>query len=291
MTLVMFWLAEISGQKEIIFPEIAAVMTGAWIAEKQPWNVNKRRIFLLMSLSAIIGVVTVKYSHVHLFFQILICFLFTGVALIVAKSSFIPIISACILPVYMQTTSWVYPLAVAIMSLIVIAAQWLMEKNRLRPKNIYSSEFFDLKFEISQWAKLLLVFAVISFLPVQSRHIFLLAPPLIVTYAEFANPNSPLRHKKGQVWAIMVFAATIGTVLRLGLNSFLELPLSLSAILACVLLFIVFDRVKILFPPSGAILLLPLILPTAELVMFPFEVAIGTAFLIFIAVNLFKKAG
>ena len=46
MTVVMFLIAQISGQKEIIFPEVLAIMTGAWIAKRQPWNVNKKRIYL-----------------------------------------------------------------------------------------------------------------------------------------------------------------------------------------------------------------------------------------------------
>ena len=34
----MFALAEWSGQRKIIFPEIAALALGAWIMEKPPWS-------------------------------------------------------------------------------------------------------------------------------------------------------------------------------------------------------------------------------------------------------------
>lgn len=36
MAFAMVIIAEISGEKEIIFPEICALTIGAWISEKQP---------------------------------------------------------------------------------------------------------------------------------------------------------------------------------------------------------------------------------------------------------------
>ena len=59
MAISMVLLAEISGEKEIIFPEICALTIGAWICEQQPWAVNKRRIFALMSVAGLIGVLIV----------------------------------------------------------------------------------------------------------------------------------------------------------------------------------------------------------------------------------------
>ena len=44
------------------------------------------------------------------------------------RTNFIPIISACILPIYMRTDSWVYSIAVSIMALMIIVGQWFMEK-------------------------------------------------------------------------------------------------------------------------------------------------------------------
>ena len=44
------------------------------------------------------------------------------------RTNFIPIISACILPIYMRTDSWVYSIAVSVMALLIIVGQWFMEK-------------------------------------------------------------------------------------------------------------------------------------------------------------------
>ena len=42
----MVLMASILNEKEIIFPEIGAIVTGAVLAPKMPWTVNKKRIFI-----------------------------------------------------------------------------------------------------------------------------------------------------------------------------------------------------------------------------------------------------
>ncbi len=91
MALFMVCVAEFSGEKEIIFPEICALTIGAWISEQQPWKTNKRRIFLLMSIAALFGVLTVRYINIPLIFQVCLCFGFTGFILTLFKTNFIPI--------------------------------------------------------------------------------------------------------------------------------------------------------------------------------------------------------
>jgi hypothetical protein len=126
MAFVMVFVAEISHESEIIFPEICALTIGAWVSEQQPWMTNKKRIFILMSLAALFGVLVVRFCNTALLFQVCLCFGFTGFILTLFRTNFVPIISACILPVYLRTSSWIYPISVSLMSLIIIAAQWLM---------------------------------------------------------------------------------------------------------------------------------------------------------------------
>lgn len=289
MTVTMFLIAGISGQREIIFPEVLAIMTGAWLSKTQPWSVNKRKIFSLTCLASIYGVAIVKYVHTDLFFQVCLCFVITGILLSVMRTNFIPIISACILPIYMRTDSWVYSIAVSIMALMIIIGQWFMEKYHLRNINHYDKHDFDIKHEFKWWIKLFLIFGIISVLPLESRNLFFLAPPLIVTFVEFANPQSPLRKRAVNVYGIIVFASLIGASMRLLLNLYLDCPLVICAMLACIFLFIAFDYTRIYFPPSGAILLLPMILRMQDVKVFPIEVAIGAAIIIPISINLFKS--
>ena len=74
----MIVIAELSGEKEIIFPEICALTIGAWISERQPWNCNKRKMFFLVSVSSLFGMLTAKYlGNFPLIIQVCSCFAFT----------------------------------------------------------------------------------------------------------------------------------------------------------------------------------------------------------------------
>ena len=287
MAFAMIIIAEISGEREIIFPEICALTIGAWISEQQPWMCNKRKMFFLVSIAALFGVSVTRYFPMPLIFQVCLCFAFTGFVLTLTRTTLIPIISACILPVYLGTKSWVYPISVSIMALIIIFAQWLMEKNHLKPKNEYIPCNFDLKTQIIKWTKLLVVFAIIALIPFENHQIYFLAPPLIVTFTEFSNTKSPLRNKPFHIIGLMTLASAIGCILREVLNLYLHLPLTICATLACCLLFFTFDKVKTLFPPAGAILLIPMILKTNYLKLLPLEVLIGATVLIFTAKVIF----
>lgn len=289
MAFAMIVIAEISGEREIIFPEICALTIGAWISEQQPWMCNKRKMFFLVSIAALFGVLVTRYIPIPLIFQVCLCFAFTGFVLTATRTTLIPIISACILPVYLGTTSWIYPVSVSIMTLIIITAQWLMERNHLKPKNEYTPCNFDLKTQIIKWAKLLIVFAIIALIPFENHQIYFLAPPLIVTFTEFSNTKSPLRNKPLHIIGLMTLASATGCILREVLNLYLHLPLTICATLACCILFFTFDKIKTLFPPAGAILLIPMILKTDYLALLPFEVFIGATVLIFTAKIIFPE--
>ena len=70
MALFMVCIAEFSGEKEIIFPEICALTIGAWVSEQQPWQTNKRRIFFLMSFAALFVVMILRYVQITVIFQV-----------------------------------------------------------------------------------------------------------------------------------------------------------------------------------------------------------------------------
>ena len=287
MAVSMVRLAELSGEKEIIFPEICALTIGAWISEQQPWAVNKRRIFLLMSAAALFGVLIVRYCQIPLIFQVCICFAFSGFILTLCRTNFVPIISACILPVYLRTTSFVYPTAVMVMASIIIFAQWIMEKTHLRPVNKFIPCKFDLRFQIIKWLKLLIVFALIGVIPFKAHQIYFLAPPLIVMFTELSNSKSPARKKSVYIAGLMTFAALAGTMCRL-FNVYLNISLSVCTALACIILFIALNKIKINFPPAGAVLLIPMILDEKFLQTFPLEVFVGSIVLTAAAMILFR---
>ena len=58
--------------------------------------------------------------------------------------------------------------------------------------------------------------------------------------------------------------------------------------MACIVLFAALSRLKINFPPAGAVLLIPMILDKDLLFRFPVEVLIGSVVLTYTAMVLFK---
>ena len=50
VVVLMVGSSELSGQREIIFPEVTAIAVGLFLAPKQSWQVSKPRIFWLITL-------------------------------------------------------------------------------------------------------------------------------------------------------------------------------------------------------------------------------------------------
>ena len=139
-TIFMVFCAEYLNQLEIIFPEILALLSGAWIAENQPWKVNKVQLFLLMSISSFVGVILVKYLSIHILVKISIAFTFSYIMLRLTKTTIIPLISACILPILLNTSTWVYPISVTIMCALIVIFQYIMEVRGIRNAEKYVKE-------------------------------------------------------------------------------------------------------------------------------------------------------
>ena len=176
-----------------------------------------------------------------------------------------------------------------VMALIIIAAQYLMEKAHLRPVNKFTPCEFDLKLQLKKWIKLLVVFSLIALIPFKTHQIFFLAPPLIVMFTELSNPKSPARKKPVYIAGLMTFSSFIGSFFRLFFNIYLDLPLSICTALSCCVLFIALNKIRINFPPAGAVLLIPMILDKDLLFKFPIEVFIGSIILSILAILIFKE--
>ena len=82
MILLMTGVAEILHEKEIIFPEIAALIIGMWIVDKRAGQ-----MLSLMTLGACTGVLLVLYSSFPLVVNVAIAFLFAGLSLLFTRTT------------------------------------------------------------------------------------------------------------------------------------------------------------------------------------------------------------
>ena len=127
MVCLMVGVSQWLNEPEIIFPEITALTIGSWLAPKQVWKTSPIKLILLILIYAILGVLMVRYIDLFLELKIIVAFTICSVGLLISKTTFAPLISACILPILMGTESWIYPIAATFMTIIIVIVQKFLQ--------------------------------------------------------------------------------------------------------------------------------------------------------------------
>lgn len=289
MITLMVGIAELSREKEIIFPEMAALTIGMWIVGKRVWVVGKKQMVCLMTVGAVAGTLIASYSPLPLLINLMAAFSFAAACLLISGTTLIPLISACMLPVLLKTETWIYPAAVFCMSLLVAGGQKLMEKYGLRQPLPPVVTETQRKQDLIRWLKIAASIAVISALALSTSNPYFILPPLIVTYVEFVNSKAGFRNRPVQTWLILVSASAIGTGFQwLGCYYF-QLPQTVVVIGICFCVFMIFVQTGKVFAPAGALALIPAILPEEGLLWLPLQAATGAALFITIAMVGFQQ--
>lgn len=277
MAVFMVILAEVLGESEIVFPEIVALLIGMWLTDKQPWIVSKPMLVTTISLSAIVGICIVRYFHVHMLIQLAVAFIYIAAAMIISRSTFAPMISACLLPILIRTESIIYPVSVLIMSTILVLVRIWLEHMKLveRVQTIHCE--LKLRSELIKWLGLFAVYMLVAAIPVIIGNYYFIAPPLVVIFVSISSKGSPLRKMPVKIVLLSAAAALIGILSRYCFVELLSLPLTVAALVSIVLLLIILQVTGVYLPPLGALLYLPLILPSEGLWLYPLEVTVGAA--------------
>ena len=270
-------VAEITGQREIIFPEAGALCVGLWLMPKAVWNVRIRQVPLLLTLAALIGLGINMFLPVWFEVRFAVAFCAVVLMLRIVRSNVYPVVSAAMLPVLINTTSWVYLVSVMVISLMLAVGRvWLPQTDRT-DYHPYS-RFHWLKLA----AALCLFLAVEAVLTLNfklSTLNYAMVPPLVVTMIEFANRKSGFRDRPFTIWGLIVAAAVVGTAAEWGLHRTLGLPMAVGVLLSAVVMLLLFRRFKP-FAPALAIAMVPMILPDTALLWFPLLAAVGGAYFI-----------
>jgi len=287
--MLMVGIALLLERHEFIFPELVALSIGSLVIVKRVWCADRWRMVLLLTGAALIGTLLYLYSPLPFVVNIPIGFIGVAALLLLLRSSLYPALSACLLPLVLNESSWVYPLAVFLLSLLLVGLQWFMEKLRLRTALPFRPVERNVR-ERSTRALciLMVVLLVVSAASFYNQRFFIL-PPLIVLFVEFSRPEAGLRKAPFQITALMAIAALLGNFGKLFLEPFLGLSPVLSIGGVLLLLFVVFSVLKRYFAPAAAIAVLPQILQQDNWYLFPLEVTFATALFIGLALLLFRK--
>ncbi|EGT3617509.1 hypothetical protein FHH43_14980 [Clostridium perfringens] len=301
LILAMVLVAEATGEREIIFPEVAALVVGSWVLEKQPWKVSKIGLVSLMTICSVVGVLIVRYVNLGLTMEVLIGLAFAGLVLKITKTTLVPIVSACVLPIVLRTETWIYPMSVFILTTLIVSIKYFMERcgnydvneeiTREIKEEIIKIEK-DPSFRKKELIKVLKIFitvGVLTYFSVKFNITLLIAPPLIVAFIELTNEHCKFRKRSKSLLLLFIVVALLGTIFRIGFNKYLGMPLWLCTIGLIVSLFICFEIFNMHFPPVAAIAVLPMLLTDKQAMFYPFQVAMGCFIFIVIAMLFFKE--
>ncbi|PWX67041.1 hypothetical protein ACSXAF_06210 [Clostridium perfringens] len=297
LILAMVSIAEITGEREIIFPEVAALVVGSWVLEKQPWKVSKVGLVGLMTLCSIVGVLIVRYVNLGLTIEVLIGLVFTGLILKLSKTTLVPIISACILPIVLRTETWVYPISVFILTILIVSIKYFIEDYGVSEvREEFKEEIAKLerntslrKKEFIRLFKIFITVGILTYFSVKFNITLLIAPPLIVAFIELTNEHCKFRQRSKSLLFLFIVVAILGFIFRIGFNEYLGLPLWLCTIFLLISLFICLEIFNMYFPPVAAIAVLPMLLTSKQVMFYPFQIAIGCFIFITIAMIFFRE--
>lgn len=273
--IMMAICADITKEKEIIFPEITALAIGAWLAPKQVWKVNRITMCALITFNAYIGVFISEYITLPLYFKVIIGLIATSTSIYISRSTFFPAISACMLPIFIGTKGCIYPFAAIIMTIIICIVQYILEKKEQRKINFQQNIAPFCKQELVLWCLRLIFIILIAIIPIWLGQYFFIAPPLLVAFVEFTQPESKAMTSFKRIFLLISVCAFSGMICRMVFNIWLRMPLSISTCFSVIVLLVMLYITKVYFPPAGAISVLPMLINGQFLIFYPFEIIIG----------------
>lgn len=280
--------AELLGEREIIFPEMAALAVGMLAAPRRPWQTSRSRTALLIAVCAITGVLIVRYVHAPLWAQMSLAFLLCQLLFVSSGTTFAPMISAMVLPVFLGTASWVYPAAAIILTLAMGAVQLIFERLGVRERETFTPRPLPGGREMAELLLRVAAAAAVIFAAMAAGAKFCVVPPLLVAFTEFSNRNCSARKAPVETVLLIALCACAGSLCRIAADE-LALPLTVAAAAAFAMALLVMHRTARYLPPAGAMSVLPMLLERYDAAVFPLQVTAGAAVLMALAMLLFPK--
>lgn len=286
---LMVGVAELLNEKEIIFPEITALAVGYMVAQKRSWKVNGKRMLLLITICGTVGVLIVRYSGLTLFPQMIIAFSFAQILFMFSGTTFAPFVSAIVLPVMMQTKSFIYPISAVVLTILVIAFHQLFLKMKIREDEEYIPVMLNSKDDIIDTALRVVCVAIVGFVAIYFDFKFVIAPPLLVAFTEFSRPRNKVRNKPIKTVLVITGCALVGSLSRYLLTIKLELPLTVSALIATLIMLLILTYTKMYMPPVGAITILSMIIPQSSVITYPLQIFVGSVVIILLSFFMWRQ--
>ncbi|MDD6552072.1 MAG: hypothetical protein PUF37_00585 [Prevotellaceae bacterium] len=277
---LMAAVAQLFGQRAMLYPPIAALATGLLIADHRPWRVQLWQIPVLLSLGAVIGTELSMLLPSFPVWSLLIAFLLSGLLLMAFHSTLFPTVATAMLPIILHLSTWIYPLAVLMIATMMV----LIDGSAIRLGWRKREEVQPLRKRPSlnrcrQW--LLMTIGILPLLVVADYggHAALVAPPLMVVFATLCQPGNPLRDHPRRLLRALLLTACCGVVGKEILLTLCGLPLCIVMPLTLLSALYILQRFHLLMPPLAALSLLPFVMK-GSVWAYPFFAVVGAGYLL-----------
>lgn len=267
--------------KAVIYPPAAAMLLGLIIKERQPWHVSPWSIPVLLTLSALVGIILAARLEAYPVTALSLGFLLTGALLLITEATLFPTLATCLLPIVLHTTSWMYSASVLTLSTLTILISTVITRGGWRQSAMPSFHTAS-RISIGKVRHWLLMW--ISMLPLliaaqQLHKGALIAPPLIVVLVSLCQPDDRKHRHPRRVLATIFLSSCCGVFCRMVLLDGLSMPLYIVMPFAMALSLIVMNHMRLIMPPIAALSLLPFAL-SGNVLLFPLLVSAGAAYML-----------
>ena len=287
--ILMVGFSEYFAEKEILFPEIAALSTGYLLSPKRTWKVSGLRMLFLISLCALLGICIVRFLPCSLWLQITIAFAVGQMIYLFSGTTLAPMISAIVLPVLLQSESLIYPVSAMLLTGMILLIRRLLEYLQLRPCESFHALPLPCERDLAAGLLRTGFVGLLCMVLLPRGWNYLIAPPLLVAFTEMSVSGSRIRNMPVRAILLFTFCALDGVLCRGILQVMPVFPLTFAAAVSVLVLLPVFHRSRMYLPPAGAIVLLAMLIPSDTLPVFPVEIAAGSTVLTLISLLFFGE--
>ncbi len=273
--LVMVLASDLLDEKEIIFPEIAALSIGCFLAPKLNWQTSYVRMIIYIEVCAAMGMCIVVLIPLPLWIQVSLAFAVGQIVFMLSHTSLAPMISAIVLPVLLQTRSPVYLVATLLLTGLVVAIRILLERVSIMEKNTFSPLPAPVKTDWGAFAFRTVCVAILACICLRFDGKFFVAPPLLVAFTELSKVGHPAGKNKLKAVLLVSLCALAGAAMRFTLVMKCGFSPAIAALAIGVLIIILVECVGPYFPPAGAMGVLALLIPDSAVPPYTIEVVLG----------------
>lgn len=285
---LMVMVSDILGEKEVIFPEIAALCVGFLVIDKRVWLMNNIQFVGIMTFMAITGTALVNWGADYKILNYFISFAVVSSILILTRTTLYPAISAGMLPILLNSGSWIYPVTVFVLSLMMVVIRRVMLNHGWLSIAVGGRQEGRIMDNMLVWLLRIIFYAIPAIASFALNLDYLLVPPLVVAFVEMSRQQTNIHEHPYLISFQLVAASIIGTAGIYLFHNGLDVPLCIVAVLVLSIVFCMFELTHRRFAPAAAISLVPCLIPADILLIFPIYVLIGTIIFVLLGLQLRK---